>query len=51
MTDNHGIVYELFVIVDLKTYCMNSNRNGLYKMTHICMYSITPLLQLQPQWL
>ena len=27
MTDNHGIVYELFLIVDLTTYCINSDRN------------------------
>jgi len=27
MADNHGIVYELFLIVDLTSYCINSDRN------------------------
>jgi len=31
VTDNHGIVYELFLIVYLTTYCMNSDRNVIIK--------------------
>jgi len=37
MTDNHGIVYELFLIVDLTTYCMNAHRNGIIQ-NDSCLY-------------
>jgi len=36
MTDNHGIVYELFIIVDFTTHSTNSDRNVIIEMT--CLY-------------
>jgi len=56
MTDNHGIVYELFVIVDLTTYCMNTDRNAiiqndlyLYVQHHYSNFSLNgPTLRYSP---
>jgi len=50
MTDNHNMVYELFLIVDFTTYCTNSDRNviirndlRLYVQLHYSNFSLMAL--------
>jgi len=31
MTENHGVVYKLFLIVDFTTYCINFDRNTIIR--------------------
>jgi hypothetical protein len=37
MIDNHVTVYEFFLIVDLTTYCINSDRNAIIR-NDLCLY-------------